>query len=102
MERLTKKIDKKVYITESKNLQQVQGFNNEKACTDVYSGEAINKLAKFEDLYEYLILSQEETIEKIEKLRKEDKTNTITFKQLLAKKMTNENFLNLFHIYGVE
>ncbi len=102
MERLTKEIDKKVYITESKNLQQVQGINKEKACTDGYSGEAINKLAKFENLYEYLILSQEETIEKIEKLRKEGKTNTVTFKQLLAKKMTNENFLNLFHIYDIE
>lgn len=102
MERLTKEVDKKVYITEGKNLKQVQGVNKEEACTYGYSGEAIDKLAKFENLYEYLILSQEETVGKIEKLRKEGKTNTVTFKQLLAKKMTNENFLNLFYIYGVE
>lgn len=109
MERLTKEIDKKVYMTEGKSIQQVPvpskdklGTCKEDACTCGYSGEAINKLAKFENLYEHLISSQEETIEKLEKLRKENKTNTVTFKQLLVKKMTNENFINLFNIYGIE
>lgn len=102
MERLTKEIDKKVYLTAEKNIDKVQSNYKEEDNIWGYSGDAINKLAKFENLYENLILSQEETIEKLEKLRKEGKTNTVTFKQLLAKKMTNDNFINLFHIYGIE
>lgn len=93
MERLTRQLDKNYFVTNENAINHTK---------DGYSGEAINRLAKFENVYENLIKSQEETITKMESLRKEGKTNTVTFKQLMAKKLTNDNFINLLKLYDLE
>lgn len=61
-----------------------------------YSGEAIMKLAKLENIYDNLVLRQNEISKELEKLRSEDKTHTVKFKQLLANKITNSNIIMLF------
>lgn len=66
-----------------------------------YSGEAISKLAKFENIYEDLLSKQAELSEELNKLRLEGKTNTVKFKQLLGNKITNSNILMLFDTYGL-
>ena len=93
MERFTREIDKKTYVIDEVNLHHTP---------DGYAGEAIDKLAKFENVYESLVVSQEDTLKRMEHLRKDGKTNTVTFKQLMIKKLTNDNFLSLLKIYGVE
>lgn len=66
-----------------------------------YSGDAISKLAKFENVHSDLVLKQNEISKELEKLRTEDKTHSVKFKQLLANKMTNNIILILFESYGL-
>jgi hypothetical protein len=67
-----------------------------------YTGEAITKLAKFENIYEDLIASQREISKQLEKLRNEEKTKTVRFRELMFKKMTNVTIIELFKSYGLE
>jgi hypothetical protein len=67
-----------------------------------YAGEAINRLAKFENIYEDLILNQIQIPEEMERLRNEGKTKSVRFKELMVKKMTNANIIDLFKTYGLD
>jgi len=67
-----------------------------------YTGEAITKLAKFENIYEDLIASQSEISKQLEKLRNEEKIKTVRFRELMVKKMTNVMIIELFKSYGLE
>lgn len=58
------------------------------------------RLEGFERVLQAVKEDQKQTIEKLTKLSQAGKTNTATFKQLFAKKLTNENTLSLFKIYG--
>jgi hypothetical protein len=66
-----------------------------------YSGEAINKLAKFENIYDDLVESQIEISKKLEMLRDEGKTHSLRFRELMTKKLTNNNVIILFKTYGL-
>lgn len=93
MERLTKVLAKEFYIVDSENVSHdVNG----------YTGEAINKLAKFENMYDDLISKQSEISIELEELRAKGKTNSVRFKQLLANKLNNNNVLILLKTYGLE
>jgi hypothetical protein len=67
-----------------------------------YYGEAIEKLARFENLYDYLIDKQRTIPVEMEKLRRENKTKTYKFKELMAQKLTNQTLLNLISGHGLE
>lgn len=93
MNRLTKATtNKNFYIIDDTLIQQYENG---------YSGEAINKLAKFENMYEAILQQQGEISKELEKLRIEGKTNSVKFKQLLANKLTNSNILMIFETYGL-
>lgn len=92
MNRLTRTLDNKLYIVDENEIQHN---------ADGYSGEAISKLAKFENIYDDLLLKQSEISKELEKLRLEGKTHSVKFKQLLANKLTNSNILVLFKEYGL-
>lgn len=66
-----------------------------------YAGEAIQKLALFENFQEDLINRQAEISMKLQTLRSEGKTHTATFKQLLATKLTNSQILISMGNYGL-
>jgi len=93
MERLTKASGKKrYYIADELSLnQEVKG----------YTGPAVNKLAAFENLYEDLLQKQEEIPLELERLRSENKTKTVRFRELMVEKMMNDTVLNLFKRYGL-
>jgi hypothetical protein len=93
MNRLTRALDSNnFYIVDDTKVQHdVNGF----------SGDAINKLAKFENIFDDLLLKQSEISKELEKLRLESKMHSIKFKQLLANKITNNNIIILFHTYGL-
>jgi hypothetical protein len=70
-------------------------------CAEGYTGEAIEKLAKFENMLERLLKEQGDTAARLEKLRKEGREKSVTFKQLLAKKLTYSGMLALFESHGI-
>lgn len=63
--------------------------------------EIIQKLAKYDDMYETLFIEQSKIIANMEKLRIAGQSKTVTFKQLLANKMMIMNIIGRFDIYGV-
>jgi hypothetical protein len=67
-----------------------------------YTGEAVSKLAKFENLYDDLAARQNEIVKELEALRLEGKTRTVKFKQLFADKLVNNNIIILFKTYGLQ
>lgn len=93
MERLTREIAQKTYVTDGINVKPANG---------AYAGKAIDRLARFENFYENLKSNQEEVIRKMEPLRKEGKTETVTFRRLMAEKIMNENLISRLGIYGIE
>lgn len=92
MNRLTKKTKgNKYYIIDNTKIQHDKNG---------YYGEAVDKLARLENIYDNLTARQAEIAKELERLRAEGKTNTVKFKQLLAEKITNNNILVLFEVHG--
>ncbi len=92
MERLTYKINNIYYVDKDKINQDEKG----------YTGEALEMLAKFENYYEDLVLKQDEVVKEMDKLRAENKTNTVKFKQLLANKLNNSNNILILRQFGIQ
>ena len=92
MARLTRVLNNELYIVDDDKV----------SCDDNgYSGEAISRLARFEDFYDDLVAGQNKISEEMKKLRNEGKTKTVKFRELMAKKMINSNFIILFKTYGL-
>ena len=70
--------------------------------TGGYSGEAIERLAAFENMYEDLIKGQSEISEELERLRREGKKSSYKFRELMGKKLVNSNTLTILKNYGLE
>lgn len=66
-----------------------------------FSGEAVDKLAKFENFYEDLISKQETYTQELDQLRAEDKTRSVKFRQTFANKLINQDLLILLKKYGL-
>ncbi len=56
---------------------------------------------KFEKMLQSVQTEYEVTVEKMEKLKSEGKTKTVTYKQLFAEKLTLQNMLSRYKIYGL-
>lgn len=93
MDRLTRPLDTKTYIVDDTAVQHD---------ANGYSGDAIIKLARFENVYGDLVSKQSEISKELEKLRLEGKTHTVKFKQLLVDKITTNNIIILFESYGLK
>jgi hypothetical protein len=61
--------------------------------------EVIEKLAGYENMYEALTTEKNKIISDMEKLKLEDKTKTVTYKQLMANKFMVMNLVSRFDIY---
>ena len=92
MNRLTKLDSNNVYVVNETDIQHD---------SNGYSGDAISRLAKFENIYDDLVSKQSEISKQLEKLRLEDKTHSVKFKQLLTNKLTNSSIIILFGSYGL-
>lgn len=66
-----------------------------------YYGEAIERLAKFENIYEHLMMRKGAIPAELEALRGANKGKTVTFKELLAEKMINDMVLKLLEREGL-
>ena len=60
------------------------------------------RLAKFEKAYLSLLESMSDIPEKLESLRKAGKEKTVTYKELVAQKLINNNILMFFEKHGIE
>lgn len=67
-----------------------------------FSGPAADRLAAFERVYEQLVTERAQAEAKMEELRKQDRTGSATFRQLMAKKVNLGNMLDTFSIYGIQ
>lgn len=70
--------------------------------TEGYSGEAVEKLARFENFYFDLLASQEKISSELEKLRIEGKEKSVRFRELLGQKLMNNNTLIRLKAYKLE
>lgn len=65
-------------------------------------GEVVDRLVRFENLYEYLHKRQEEIPRELEDLRDAGKVKSYHFRELFGEKLTVEAFLKLMTDYGIE
>ncbi|HZX46624.1 MAG TPA: hypothetical protein VFF83_05080 [Clostridia bacterium] len=94
MKRITRKTQNNGhYVVDEDKIKQVAGG---------YSGEAVERLAAFENMYENLIKGQSEISEELERLRREGKKNSYKFRELMGKKLINSNTLIILKNYGLE
>lgn len=56
---------------------------------------------KFEKMLQAVQEEYETTVSKLAKLKEQDKTKTATYKQLLGQKITLQNILSMYKIYGL-
>ncbi len=56
---------------------------------------------KFEQMLNAVKKDYEATTVKMDKLKSEDKTKTATYRQLMGKKLTLQNILDMYKIYGL-
>jgi len=92
-ERLTK-------LSESKEFYVTANIEG-KLGDEGYFGDAVEKLAKFENLHDYLVERQICIPKELEALRNEGKSKTVKFKELLAQKLINETLLDLLASKGI-
>lgn len=92
MERITRLIDGRYYVADIAIDHYGKG----------YFGEAIDRLAVFENMAEDLMASQTQISNELEKLRAEGKEKSVTFKELMIKKLTNVNMILLYKSYGID
>lgn len=59
----------------------------------------IERLAAFEDMYEALCDRRDHLIQDLDALRAQDRTKTVTFKQLLAEKMALTTMIQRIDFY---
>lgn len=56
---------------------------------------------KFEKMLRDILEEYDATVSKMEKLKDENKTKTVTYKQLMAKKLTLQNIISRYKVYGL-
>lgn len=56
---------------------------------------------KFEKMLRAVQQEYESTVSKLDKLKAEGKNKTATYKQLLGDKLTLQNILSMYRIYGL-
>ncbi|MDE5866995.1 MAG: hypothetical protein K2H31_10415 [Lachnospiraceae bacterium] len=56
---------------------------------------------QFEKMLQAIQKEYNDTISKMEKLKMEGKTKTVTYKQLMGTKVTLQNMLSRYEIYGL-
>jgi hypothetical protein len=62
----------------------------------------LERLAKFEDLYEYVTEQQKSIPMELEALRKADKTKSYKYRELFGHKLMNDSFISLFNRFELK
>lgn len=60
-----------------------------------------DRTEKFEKMLADILENYRNTVTKMEKLKTEGKSNTVTYKQLMAEKLRLGNIISIYKIYGL-
>ena len=77
-----------------------QGPGGTYTATDLNA--ALEKLARFENAYDYVSARQAELILRMEELKAAGKQKSVQFRELLGEKLMNQNMLILWETYGIK
>lgn len=61
----------------------------------------MNKLDKYESMKDYILESLDETVIKLEELKKEGKDKTATYRQLTARKLNLQNVIPFYKMFDI-
>lgn len=61
----------------------------------------LERLSAFEDMLSAIKSEYQDIITKMEKLKSEGKTKSVTYTQLLTRKLMYNNMLSMYEIYGL-
>ena len=61
----------------------------------------MNKLDKYESMKDYILESLDETVIKLEGLKKEGKDKTATYRQLTARKLNLQNVISFYKMFDI-
>jgi hypothetical protein len=91
-------------ITGREILRRLTRLNAEKKYLLEYSDlqEAINRLARFENLCEELVEESKSLPAELERLKGEGKEKTVSYRELMAKKLLNKSVLNALKKHGID
>ena len=74
---------------------------NMKACSVEESSLNAERLASFEKMLSAITCEHQDMIVKMDKLKEKGKTKSVTYMQLLTRKLMYTNILSLYEIYGL-
>ena len=92
MERLTKILENDEFYVDTDKVESIQNG---------YSGEAVNRLGKFENFYFDLLKSRKDLPDELQKLKDDGKEKSYRYKELMAKKFTINHVLGLLDMYDI-
>ena len=61
----------------------------------------LERLAAYDRMYAELLREREQVLSNMERLRAAGKNRGVTYQQLLAQKLTVQNLIGRFEIYGI-
>ena len=61
----------------------------------------MNKLDKYESMKDYILESLDETVIKLEELKKKGKDKTATYRQLTARKLNLQNVVSFYKMFDI-
>ena len=61
----------------------------------------MNKLDKYESMKDYILESLDETVIKLEELKKEGKDKTATYRQLTVRKLNLQNVVSFYKMFDI-
>ena len=61
----------------------------------------MNKLDKYESMKDYILENLDETVIKLEELKKEGKDKTATYRQLTARKLNLQNVVSFYKMFDI-
>ena len=61
----------------------------------------MNKLDKYESMKDYILESLDETVIKLEELKKEGKDKTATYRQLTVRKLNLQNVISFYMMFDI-
>ncbi len=93
MERLTKQLELWGHAVPPEQVAPIPGG---------YAGEAIERLARFENFYCDLLQAQAAYTAELDALKREGKTRSVRFRELMGKKLQNADILIRLKYYGLE
>lgn len=67
----------------------------------MYRKDSVTIEEKFEKMLQSVLAEYDDVTSKMEKLKSENKTKTVTYKQLMASRLSLQNMISRYEIYAL-